>query len=150
MSMKPTSPRRKNAKQSSARATSFHATRKHHSSEAAEDYTELISDLIEDHGEARTCNIAEHLGVSHVTALRTMKRLQEEGFVRTNQHKPVELTPKGRKLALYAKERHKLLIEFFLYLGIPKDVAEIDVEGAEHHISAASLKCIKEFLAARK
>ena len=89
--------------QSGARSASFKATRKHHDSEAAEDYTELVADLIEKDGEARTCRIAEHLGISHVTALRTIRRLQGEGYLETSPHRPVTLTAKGKKTAEYCK-----------------------------------------------
>lgn len=128
------------------RSTPFHATRKHHSSEAAEDYTELIADLIEEHGEARTGSIADHLGISHVTALRTIRRLQNEGYVTTSPHQPVELTTRGKRLAQYAKERHRLLVEFLVKIGVPPETAEIDVEGAEHHISKTTLDCIRSLL----
>lgn len=128
------------------RAEPFKATRKHHSSEAAEDYTELIADLIERDGEARTGEIAKQMGISHVTALRTIQRLQEEGLLVTSPRKPVELTSQGRKVARYAKERHQLLVDFFVSIGVPKEVAEVDVEGAEHHISDGTLKYVRAFL----
>ena len=124
----------------------FSATRKHHRKEAAEDYTELIAQLIDQKGEARTCEIAGHLGISHVTAIRTMKRLQEEGFLTTSPHQPVLLTPKGRSLASFSKRRHALLVRFLVSIGVPDAQAEIDVEGAEHHISAKTLECIERVL----
>ena len=124
----------------------FRATRKHHSEELAEDYTEIINDLISLKGSARIGEIAKHLGVSHVTAIRTIQRLQEQGYVITKPKSPVELTLKGKSLAKFSKYRHDLLIQLFIKLGIPKKVAEIDVEGAEHHISKKSLDHIEEFL----
>lgn len=131
---------------STQRAKHFQAARKTHSIEAAEDYTELVADLIEKNGEARTCDIAKHIGISHVTALRTIRRLQAEGYLETSPHKPVNLTPKGKKTAKYSKERHELLLEFFAHIGVPEKVAEVDVEGLEHHISPTTLKVIKKFL----
>ena len=131
---------------SKKRSLSFRATRKHHHTEAAEDYTELVSELIDKHGEARTCQIAEHLGISHVTALRTIRRLQGEGYLETSPHRPVMLTAKGRKIAEFSKERHRLLVEFFVSIGVPPAVAEIDVEGVEHHISPATLSAIRSFM----
>ena len=130
----------------SFRAAPFKATRRQHFEEAAEDYTELVADLIEKNGEARTCTIAEHLGISHVTAIRTIKRLQSSGYLATSPHRPVELTTKGRKLAAYCKHRHQVLLSFFARIGIPEDVAQIDVEGVEHHISKTSLAAIEAFL----
>ncbi|MCB0318441.1 MAG: hypothetical protein KDD56_06765 [Bdellovibrionales bacterium] len=131
---------------SKKRSKAFKSTRKDHSTEAAEDYTELVADLIEKYGEARTCNIANHLGISHVTALRTIRRLQEEGYLETAIHKPVTLTAKGKRTAAFAKERHDLLVNFFEKVGVPRQLAEIDVEGAEHHISKETLEYIKRFL----
>ncbi|MCB0333656.1 MAG: hypothetical protein KDD55_09170 [Bdellovibrionales bacterium] len=131
---------------STQRASHFEAMREQHLAETAEDYTELIYDLEQEFGEARTGQIAEYLGVSHVTALRTIQRLQARGYLKTARHKPVELTEKGRKLAIYSKERHDLLLEFFAFLGVPNHVAKRDVEGAEHHISKVTLKKIEEFL----
>lgn len=128
------------------RANNFKAARKQHGTESAEDYTELIHDLIESQGEARTCNIAAHLGISHVTALRTIRRLQEQGYVTTSPHKPVELTTKGKEIAAYSKKRHDLLVNFFLKIGVSKKQAEIDTEGAEHHISRESLRKIAELM----
>ena len=128
------------------RANQFEETRRQHSLESAEDYTELIYELIQNNGEARTCEIALQLGISHVTALRTIRRLQEQGYVTTSRQKPVILTEKGKKLALHSKLRHKLLLDFLIALGVPKKVAEIDVEGIEHHVSQITLKKIKTFL----
>ena len=129
-----------------SKAKQFKALRKQHSLESAEDYTESIHELIEESGEARTGQIAKELGISHVTALRTIKRLQQQGYVNTSRQKPVELTAKGKKLALYSKKRHEILLEFLIKLGVPKKVADIDVEGIEHHVSKITLDRIKEFL----
>ncbi|RIL08739.1 MAG: transcriptional regulator MntR, partial [Proteobacteria bacterium] len=74
------------------------------------------------------------------------RRLQEAGFVETARQKPVELTPKGKRLALFAKERHRILVDFFISLGVPPKVAETDAEGAEHHISETTLERINQFM----
>lgn len=132
------------------RSHAFRDTRKHHSTELAEDYTELIADLIEERGQARTCDLAKGLGVSHVTALRTVQRLQEDGFLRTQPRQPIELTEKGRRLATYSKQRHELLVEFLVSIGVPLAQAEIDVEGAEHHISKQTLSQLQKFMDSRR
>jgi len=129
-----------------SKAKQFKILRKQHSLEAAEDYTELIYELIEKYGEARTGQIAKYLGISHVTALRTIRRLQEQGYLITARQKPVELTAKGKKLALYSKNKHETLLEFLIKLGVPKKIADIDVEGIEHHVSKVTLNQIKKFL----
>ncbi len=126
------------------RAKPFIATRHHHLEETAEDYTELIDELIKSEGEARTCTLARHLGVSHVTALKTLKRLQKEGYITTERHKPILLTEKGSQLAKYAKEKHQIVLEFLISMGIPHDIASIDAEGMEHHISPETLAAFKK------
>ncbi len=132
------------------RSRPFIATRRHHDLEMAEDYTELIAGLIETKGEARTCEIAKSFGVSHVTAIRTLKRLQVQGYVETAPHQPVTLTSKGQKLAAMSKNRHETLLAFLLKLGVSKKAAEIDAEGMEHHISAETLRAITKFLNANE
>lgn len=127
-------------------AITFEVTRSHHSRESAEDYTELIGDLISTKGEARTCDIAGHLGISHVTVIRTLRRLERDGFVKVQPRGPVSLTAEGERTANYCKQRHLLLVEFLLKLHVPRQTAEIDVEGIEHHISKTTLAAIKKFV----
>lgn len=128
------------------RAEPFIATRHHHHLEIAEDYVELIDDLIKSKAAARTCDIAARLGVSHVTVIRTLKRLELKGFLITKKHKPIMLTKKGQELAYHTRERHALLLEYLITIGVPKEIAVIDVEGMEHHISIQTLEAFKKHL----
>jgi DtxR family transcriptional regulator, manganese transport regulator len=136
------------AQQSEAvkRSQAFKATRRSHTMEAAEDYTKLILDLEEALGEARIVSIAAYLGVSHVTALRTVNRLQHECFLKTSPHKPVELTLKGKKLAKGVKSRHTTVYDFLIKLGVSKAEALCDAEGIEHHVGPATLAALRRFL----
>lgn len=124
----------------------FQATRSHHMSEAAEDYTELVAELIDSEGEARIGRIAERLGISHVTALRTVRRLARDGYLVAEARSSITLTPRGRRVARVARERHRILIAFLLRLGVPPEIAETDAEGMEHHISAVTLRMIRAFI----
>lgn len=128
------------------RSASFAAARKQNLQETAEDYTELIADLIHLKKEARTCEIARLMGVSHVTALKVIRRLQKEGYVETAPHQPILLTDKGWQLAEECKERHTILIEFLTQLGVAKERALLDVEGMEHHISRETLQAFSNHL----
>ena len=128
------------------REKAFIETRKQHEKESAEDYTELVYDLIEEKGEARICDIARNLGVSHVTAIRTIKRLETQELLNTSPQKPVTLTPKGKRLAKKCKTRHQILFEYLLALGVSEEVAAIDVEGMEHHIHPETLKAFQKHL----
>ena len=84
-------------------------------------------------------DLAERFGVSHVTVVRTVARLEADGLVTTEPYKPIELTTKGRKLARACRERHEVVYRFLLAIGVPPRVAAVDAEGIEHHVSKATL-----------
>lgn len=127
-----------------ASAGRFAVLRDQHGREMAEDYTELVLGLIESEGEARVGRIAAVYGVSHVTALRTLQRLEKDGYVTLGRHQPVVLTNAGRRLARWARRRHQVVRDFLLFLGIPRGVAEVDSEGAEHHMSAVTIRRMEQ------
>jgi DtxR family manganese transport transcriptional regulator len=130
----------------SAPADRFDTLRLQHAREMAEDYTELVLSLIDDEGEARVGRIAAEHGVSHVTAVRTLQRLEKDGYVILARHQPVCLTPAGRRLANRARKRHEIVRDFLIFLGVPARIAELDAEGAEHHMSAITVRKMKEFM----
>lgn len=121
----------------------FQRTRDDHSKEIAEDYVELIAGLIESRGEARVVHLAEKLGVSHVTVAKTIRRLSREGLVTAEPYRSIHLTESGRNVAERAKQRHAMVLEFLLALGVPAEVAEADAEGIEHHVSQATLDAMR-------
>lgn len=118
----------------------YHSTRLAHRDETAEDYVEAIAQLTAVHGQARVKHLAEHMGVSHVTVTRIVTRLQRDGLVVTEPYQPIELTPKGRRVAAASEKRHRIVVEFLLAAGVSPRQAEIDAEGIEHHVSPATLK----------
>ena len=106
----------------------------------AEDYVEAVADLIDRAGECRVRDLAKRFGVSHVTVVRTVGRLQADGLLTTEPYKPVALTSKGRRLARACRERHETVYRFLLAIGVPEAVAAVDAEGIEHHVSKATLE----------
>lgn len=133
-------------KKNAQRSTSFIATRKQHLSEVAEDYVEILFDLNALKGEIKVCDVAEQLGVSHVTVIRTIERLKKKGYVHTEKNEPIKLTEAGMKLASFCKERHQFLLHYLIALGVPEHIATIDVEGMEHHVSEATIESFKRHL----
>ena len=127
-------------------AKSFIAARQQHLLEVAEDYVELIADLIQSKGKARICDIAAHFGVSHVTVVRAVQRLQRKGYLHAQPHKPITLTKIGEQLATFSKSRHHLLLKYLISIGVPEEVAAVDVEGMEHHISIQTLEVFRNQL----
>ena len=121
-------------------------TRREHANEVAEDYVEAIADLVTETGEARVVDLAKRLGVTHVTVIRTIARLQKTGFVTAQPYRAIFLTEKGRSLAAMCKSRHETVAAFLRSLGIPERVAEMDAEGIEHHVSPDTLAAFKTAL----
>jgi DtxR family manganese transport transcriptional regulator len=129
------------------RAALFQRVRDDHSVEIAEDYVELISDLIEINGEARLVDLASQLGVSRPTVNATIQRLQKEGYVDSKPYRSIFLTDKGRELADWSRARHKVVLEFLHAIGVPPETAEADAEGMEHHVSDATLRAFEKVTA---
>jgi len=130
----------------SPRTNSFAKTRRDHAVETAEDYVEAIDDIREDSGSCRVRDLANSMQVSHVTVTRILTRLEHEGLVKRVPYGPVELTGKGRRMALASRQRHRLMVEFLQAIGVPESVASHDAEGMEHHASDLTLKAIRRFL----
>ncbi len=125
----------------------FKRTRNQHLSETAEDYTELVLDLISEHGEARITAVARRLGVSHVTALKTAQRLKKLGLLAGERRAPLTLTRKGLVIARRSKLRHQIVVELLIRLGVSRATAETDAEGIEHHLSPETLRVFRQFAA---
>ena len=127
-------------------ARSFEQVRRAHQRELAEDYLELIADLSDANGEARTVDLAERLGVTAATVNSALQRLVREGLVRKERYRSVFLTDEGQKLADQSRERHTIVRDFLVALGIDPEIAEIDAEGIEHHTSAETLHAFRAYL----
>jgi len=120
--------------------------RRQHSTELAEDYVEAIYHLTT-HGEsARVGDLQEMFGVSHVTVIRTLRRLEEQGLLTSAKSREIRLTEEGARMARSSSLRHELVVRFFRALGVSEVQAAADAEGAEHHLSRETLDAIKKFL----
>ncbi len=131
------------AKKSSAskkRTANPHArTRSDHSLETAEDYVEAIADILQVKDVCRINDLAKHFAVSHVTVHRIISRLQGEGLVETEPYRPVTLTSQGKLIAELSRKRHEIVYQFLLTIGVTPEMAAIDTEGIEHHVSPETL-----------
>ncbi len=127
-------------------SAAFRRIRTDHQSELASDYVELIADLMDEAGEARGSDIARRLGVANATVVKTLKRLQLAGLVTQEPYRAVFLTSDGRKLAEEARGKHEIVRNFLLALGVRPEIADIDSEGIEHHVSLETLLAMTEFL----
>jgi len=93
-------------------AAKFERIRKAHQNEVAEDYVEMIAELIEDTGEARAVDLAQRFGVTAPTVNATIQRLQKDGLVNSRPYRSIFLTESGQELAEECKKRHQNRPEF--------------------------------------
>lgn len=121
-------------------AIGFKQARAARRNELVEDYVELIADLIDEGGEARQVDIAARLGVAQPTVVKMLKRLAQDGLVTQRPYRGVFLTDVGRELAEQSRERHRIVENFLLSLGISEEIARRDAEGIEHHVSPETLE----------
>lgn len=124
---------------------SFKKVRDAHKKENTEDYLELIAELLNRKGEARIVDIAQTLDIAQATANKTIQRLQNQGFVKREPYRSIFLTLKGQKIASKSKNRHNIVLNFLLNLGLDLKTAETDSEGIEHHVSEKTLKKMEKF-----
>jgi DtxR family manganese transport transcriptional regulator len=130
------------------RSAPFEKVRRDHAMETAEDYVEAVSDIVHRHGVCRVKDLVAHMGVSHVTVTRIVARLAQEGLVETAPYRPIRLTAAGEQLAARSRRRHRIVLSFLLALGVPEEEAHRDTEGIEHHVGAATLECMADFVEA--
>ncbi|KAB2912186.1 MAG: manganese-binding transcriptional regulator MntR [Hyphomicrobiaceae bacterium] len=136
----------KNGQDAHRHAERFRRVRDAHQTELAEDYVELIADLIEQTGEARVVDLATRLGVTNATVNNTIQRLQRDGLVTSKPYRSIFLTEQGQALAAESRERHGIVREFLIALGVDAETADADAEGIEHHVSDATLDAFRSYL----
>ena len=105
-------PKTRTAPDATRRAAAFRRMREAQRTEVAEDYVELIGDLIAMIGEARLTDLAEHLGVSQGTAAKVVQRLQRDGLVESLPYRSIFLTEHGAEVAASSRERHRIVHDF--------------------------------------
>ncbi|GIW99711.1 MAG: transcriptional regulator MntR [Pirellulaceae bacterium] len=125
---------------------SHRRVRADHATELAEDYVEAIDDICRESGSCRAVDLARRFGVSNVTVTRTVSRLVRDGYAQTEPYGPIELTPKGKRVAEHARARHQIVYRFLLSLGVSEKTASVDSEGIEHHVSRETLHAMQRFI----
>lgn len=112
--------------------------------ESAENYLETIYMIQQRKGVVRSVDIATELSFSKPSVSVAMKHLRENGYVSVNSEGFLSLQPKGMEIALKMYERHVLLTDILIRLGVNPEVAEEDACRMEHVISAESFAAIKQ------
>ena len=98
---------------SEKRALAHERVRRQHSAELAQDYVEAIYEISLTKEPMKVSSLVKIFGVSHVTVIRTLKRLKEQGFITGTRSKHIALTKEGKQMGEDSAARHELLRNFF-------------------------------------
>lgn len=114
--------------------------------ESAENYLETILILSQrkGKGEVRSIDIVNELEFSKPSVSVAMKNLREDGYITVDKDGYIRLTDKGLEIAEKMYERHTLLSQWLIKLGVDEKVAVEDACRMEHVISAESFAAIKK------
>ena len=111
--------------------------------ETRQNYLEAVYIIEKEKGYARSIDVAEYLGFSRATVSIALKQFQNEGYIATIKNN-ITLTEKGKLEAEKMYERHELVANMLIRLGVPKDIAYHDSCLIEHDLSDESFAAIKE------
>ena len=114
--------------------------------ESGEMYLESIYVLTKKNGSVRSVDIAEYMGYSKPSISRAMGLLKDGDFIRIDKDGSITLTRAGIAVAEKIYERHTLLSNLLIRLGVSEETAGEDACKLEHAISDESFEAIKNFV----
>ena len=110
---------------------------------SAEDYLEAMLMLKEERGYIRSIDVAQKLGVTKPSVSYATKRLRESGYISFDPAGMILLLPPGLEIAERMYERHMLLTELLIGLGVEPEIAREDACKIEHDLSVESFDAIR-------
>ena len=113
-------------------------------SPSLEDYLERIYLTQIEKGVVRVRDISKTMSVRMPSVNNAISMLKKKNFVTQEPYGYVEITGEGKAAAIKIFDKHKLLADFFLSIGVPSEVAERDACCAEHVISEVTFSKIKK------
>jgi Mn-dependent DtxR family transcriptional regulator len=114
--------------------------------ESGEMYLETIYLLTEENPNVRSIDVCEHMGFSKPSVSRAVGLLKTGGYINVDKDGYLSLTDVGREVAIKMYDRHKLLTDFLISLGVDHDTAATDACKIEHHISDESFDALKRHI----
>ena len=112
--------------------------------ESGEMYLETILVLSRDNPAVRSIDVCEYMGFSKPSVSRAIGLLKNGGYVTVDTEGHLSLTEEGFAVAKKIFDRHKILTEFLISLGVGEQTAQSDACKIEHHISDESFEAIKK------
>ena len=114
--------------------------------ESGENYLKAILILTKQKGYARSCDLAQYLNISKPSVSRAVKLLHQGGFLTLDSGKILRLTELGQETAENVYERHRVLKQSLINIGVDPESAEQDACRIEHDISKTTFDVLKRHL----
>ncbi|WP_066645058.1 metal-dependent transcriptional regulator [Christensenella timonensis] len=118
--------------------------------ESGENYLEAILVLQQKTGVVHSIDVANYLNVTKPSVSRAMGILKDADYIWVEKGGQLHLTEAGKKIAESIYERHRLLTEYLVHLGVDEQTAASDACRIEHVISEQSFQKIKEHAGGKK
>jgi len=104
-----------------------------------EDYLEVVYELIQKKGYARSADIAERLNIKSSSVTVMLQKLHAMGLIVYERYRGLTLTSGGERLARSVQQRHRIILEFLRIIRVEEKIAKSDAEGIEHHLHKATI-----------
>ena len=114
-----------------------------HLQESGEMYLETVYVLSKKGESIRSIDVCEHMGYSKPSVSRAIGLLKNGGYINVDEKGYITLTDEGKSIAQKVFERHTMLTDFLVKLGVDREIASEDACKIEHHISEESFNAIK-------
>ncbi len=114
--------------------------------ESGEMYLETILILSQKKKDVRSIDICEEMGFSKPSISRAMHLLKDGGYLDIDENGYITLTELGKEIAEKIYERHRVLTQLFVVLGVDEDTASEDACRIEHVISDKTFRAIKKHM----
>ena len=112
--------------------------------ESREDYLEKILQISQKKSSVHAIDIAREMNFSKPSVSVAMNKLKEQGFIEINAKDEISLTPSGLEIAEKTLEKHIILSNILMYLGVDEETAKEDACKMEHDISDKAWEAIKK------
>ena len=121
-----------------------------HLQESGEMYLETIYILTKKNHDVRSLDVAEYMNFSKPSVSRAVGLLKQGEYITVDQKGYLHLTAMGEEIAAKMYERHMLLTEFLIRIGVDRETASADACKIEHDISDKSFEAIKRHVNEKK
>lgn len=114
--------------------------------ESGEMYLETILLLQKDNIAVRSIDVAREMNLSRASVSRAMHQLKDNHFIEIDAAGSITLTEQGKHLATTIYEKHILLTDFFIKIGVDPKTAAQDACRIEHVVSSDTFEKIKQHI----